>query len=44
MAYYNKIDKAINPKFILRFDCRQINEIKVLRLTPIKEIIKEKDQ
>lgn len=32
VAYYNKYDKIINPKLILRFDCHQINDIQVLRL------------
>lgn len=32
VAYYNKYDKMINPKLILRFDCHVINDIQVLRL------------
>ena len=27
VAYYSKFDKVINPKLMLRFDCRQINDI-----------------
>jgi hypothetical protein len=32
VAYYSKFDKVINPKLMLRFDCRQINDIQILRL------------
>ena len=35
-AYYSKFDKMVNPKLMLRFDCRAINDIQVLRL-PIRE-------
>lgn len=31
-AYYTPYDKLINPKMILRFDCKQINSIQVLRI------------
>jgi hypothetical protein len=32
VAYYSKYDKVVNPKLMLRFDCRQINDIQILRL------------
>lgn len=36
VAWYNKNDKLINPKLIMRFDCKQINDIQILRL-PVKD-------
>jgi len=32
VAYYKPNDKIINPKLMLRFDCKQINHIKITRL------------
>jgi hypothetical protein len=32
VAYYSKFDKVINPKLVMRFDCKQINDIQILRL------------
>lgn len=31
-SYYSQNDKQVNPKLILRFDCKVINELQVLRL------------
>ena len=27
VAYYSKFDKVINPKLVMRFDCKQINDL-----------------
>ena len=32
MAYYKNNDKIINPKLMLRFECKAINHLQVMRL------------
>ena len=32
LAFYQREDKSINPKLIMRFDCHKINDLQCIKL------------